>query len=106
MGLLLLSENLPLDSARAARVGVRRKTSDIDVSATGQGIDLVPAGALWRSSETLAQVGCVGKCMTETALLCWRYQPLLPVSATEMPLFSSQMGKAGYSRPTSYLQSR
>lgn len=47
MGLLLLSENLPLDSTGAARVGVRRKTSDIGVSATGQGISLLPAGALW-----------------------------------------------------------
>lgn len=46
-----LVENLPIDLMRAARIGVRRKTT----STTGHGIRMVPAGAQWRSSETLAQ---------------------------------------------------
>jgi len=90
---------------RAARVGAIRATSDLDMSATRPGISLVSAGALW-SNLSSGSVDCVCKCMTETAQLCWKHQPFLPVSASGMTLFSSQMGWAGYSRPTSYLQSK
>lgn len=98
-----LVESLPTDSMRAARVGVRRETSDMGMSATGQGISLVPSGTLEIPTDLgSGPVGCVCKCMTGTAQLCWRHQPLLPVSASEMPVFGSQMAQAGYSRPTSY----
>lgn len=40
------AEDFPVDLVKAARVGVRRKTSDVDLSATGQGITLMLPGTL------------------------------------------------------------
>lgn len=76
---LCSAENFPVDLIKAARVGERKKTSDMDLSAAGQGITLMVPGTLWRA--WLWSHACDRD---------WRLQPLLPVPASGMPLSSSQ----------------